>query len=109
MRVLITGHDGYIGAVMVPMLKNAGHQVVGLDNYLFEGCVFDSGALTVPSLRRDVRDVQMADLGGFDAVIHLAALSNDPLDDLNPECTYAIIHQASVRLARLAKDVGVPR
>ncbi len=109
MRVLITGHDGYIGAVMVPMLKNAGHQVVGLDNYLFEGCVFDSGALTVPSLRRDVRDVQMADLGGFDAVIHLAALSNDPLGDLNPECTYAINHQASVRLARLAKDVGVPR
>jgi nucleoside-diphosphate-sugar epimerase len=109
MRVLITGHDGYIGAVMVPMLKDAGHQVVGLDNYLFEGCVFDSGALAVPSLRRDVRDVQMADLGGFDAVIHLAALSNDPLGDLNPECTYAINHQASVRLARLAKDVGVPR
>jgi nucleoside-diphosphate-sugar epimerase len=109
MRVLITGHDGYIGAVMVPMLKDAGHQVVGLDNYLFEGCVFDSGALAVPSLRRDVRDVQMADLGGFDAIIHLAALSNDPLGDLNPECTYAINHQASVRLARLAKDVGVPR
>jgi nucleoside-diphosphate-sugar epimerase len=92
------------------MLKDAGHQVVGLDTYLFEGCIFGSTAtLDVPFLRRDVRDVQATDLEGFDAVMHLAALSNDPLGDLNADCTYAINHRASVRLARLAKQVGVPR
>lgn len=110
MRVLVTGHDGYIGAVMVPMLRDAGHQVVGLDTYLFEGCVFGAtGTLDVPSLRRDVREVQAVDLEGFDAILHLAALSNDPVGDLNPNCTYDINHRASVRLARLAKQVGVPR
>ena len=110
MRVLVTGHDGYIGAVLVPMLRDAGHQVVGMDNYLFESCVFGPvGTLDVPSLRTDIRDVQAADLEGFDAILHLAALSNDPLGDLNPECTYDINHHASVRLARLAKEAGVPR
>jgi nucleoside-diphosphate-sugar epimerase len=110
MRVLVTGHDGYIGAVMVPMLRDAGHQVVGLDNYLFEDCLFGTTLTSdVASVRRDVRDVTVADLEGFDAVIHLAALSNDPLGDLNPECTYDINHRASVRLATLAKSAGVPR
>lgn len=110
MRVLVTGHDGYIGAVMVPILRDAGHQVVGLDNYLFEGCLFGTTLTSdVASVRRDVRDVTAADLEGFDAVIHLAALSNDPLGDLNPECTYDINHRASVRLAILAKAAGVPR
>src|SRR5262245_15381794 len=109
MRVLVTGHDGYIGSVMVPMLKNAGHQVVGLDNYLFEGCNFGMENCKVPALKRDVRDVQMSDLEGFDAIVHLAALSNDPVGDLNPDCTYEINHRASTRLARLAKDAGVQR
>lgn len=110
MRVLVTGHDGYIGAVMVPMLKDAGHQVVGLDSYLFEGCTFGlTGTSDVPSIRRDLRDVRLADLDGFDAIIHLAALSNDPLGNLNPECTYDINHHAAVHLAQLAKTAGVPR
>ena len=110
MRVLVTGHDGYIGAVMVPMLRDAGHEVVGLDAYLFEGCVFGhTGTRDVASLRCDIRDVRAVDLEGFDAIIHLAALSNDPLGDLNPECTYEINHRAAVRLARLAKGAGVSR
>ncbi len=109
MKVLVTGHDGYIGTVMVPMLQAAGHQVVGLDAYLFETCTFGEAIPAIPALRKDVRDVTVADLEGFDAVIHLAALSNDPLGDLNPECTYDINHLASVRLARSAKQAGVSR
>jgi nucleoside-diphosphate-sugar epimerase len=109
MRVLVTGHRGYIGTVMVPMLVQAGHTVVGLDSDLFEQCTFQPGIFDVPSLRVDLRDVQARDLEGFDAVIHLAALSNDPLSDLNPDITYDINHFASVRLARLAKDARVPR
>lgn len=110
MKVLLTGHDGYIGAVMVPMLEAAEHEVVGLDTYFFETCTFgyESGR-GVQALRKDVRDVELRELEGFDAVIHLAALSNDPLGDLNPECTYEINHRASVRLAALAKGAGVGR
>jgi len=109
MRVLVTGHKGYIGTVMVPMLLQAGHTVVGLDSDLFEQCTFSPGMLDVPGRQVDLRDVQNEDLVGFDAVIHLAALSNDPLSDLNPDITYDINHAASVRLAGLAKDAGVPR
>lgn len=111
MRVLVTGHDGYIGAVMVPWLRAAGHAVTGLDVQLFGECGFGRPPAADPSsaLRMDVRDVEPAQLRGFDAVIHLAALSNDPLGDLNPECTYDINHLASVRLAGLAKAAGVPR
>lgn len=109
MRVLMTGHRGYIGTAMVPMLVQAGHTVVGLDSDLFQQCTFRPGIFDVPELRVDLRDVQGRALEGFDAVIHLAALSNDPLSDLNPDITYDINHAASVRLARLAKDAGVPR
>ena len=109
MRILVTGHKGYIGTVMVPMLLGAGHEVVGLDSDLFRPCTFCPAIHDVPELRLDLRDVQPAHLEGFDAVIHLAALSNDPLGDLNPEITYDINHAASVRLARLAKEAGVPR
>jgi len=109
MRVLVTGHRGYIGTVMVPMLVQAGHTIVGLDSDLFEQCTFHPGIFDVPQLRVDLRDVQARDLEGLDAVIHLAALSNDPLSDLNPEITYDINHAASVRLARLAKEARVPR
>ena len=109
MRVLVTGHLGYIGTVMVPMLQREGFDVVGLDSGLFEQCVFGQPAPTIPQLRMDLRDVQAADLAGFDAVLHLAALSNDPLGNLDPDLTYAINHLASVRLARLAKAAGVPR
>jgi nucleoside-diphosphate-sugar epimerase len=109
MRELVTGHRGYIGTVMVPMLMQAGHTVFGLDSDLFEQCTFQPGIFDVPQRRLDLRDVQAKDLEGFDAILHLAALSNDPLSDLNPDITYDINHFASVRLARLAKEAGVPR
>ena len=113
MRVLVTGCHGYIGCLLVPMLRAHGHDVVGLDSYLFVGCDFavlgpwDSDSPAV--LARDVRDVEQKDLERIDAVIHLAGISNDPLGDLNPECTYDINHRATIRLARLAKRAGVAR
>jgi nucleoside-diphosphate-sugar epimerase len=109
MRVLVTGHNGYIGTVLAPMLIVAGHEVVGLDSDLYEQCTFGDGIQDIPALKKDIRDVEASDLDGLDAVIHLAGLSNDPLGDLNPELTYEINHAASVRLARLAKEVGVTR
>jgi nucleoside-diphosphate-sugar epimerase len=109
MRVLITGHEGYIGTVMAPFIADAGHEVVGLDSNLFEQCTFGNDPREMPSIRKDLRDVTQADLEGFDAVIHLAGLSNDPLGNLNPDLTYDINHLASVRLAKLAKEVGVSR
>src|SRR5438132_751051 len=109
MKVLMTGHKGYIGSVMAPMFRSAGHTVIGLDNCLFEGCTFGESPAEIPERRLDLRNVQRSDLEGFDAVVHLAALSNDPLGNFNPQCTYDINHVASVRLARLAKKAGVPR
>ncbi len=109
MRVLVTGNNGYIGSVLTPMLVAAGHDVVGMDSNLFEGCVFGEPPPAVPHMRKDIRDVQHADLEGFDAVIHLAALSNDPLGNLDPALTYEINHRAAVRLASLSKEVGVSR
>jgi nucleoside-diphosphate-sugar epimerase len=109
MKVLVTGHDGYIGSVMVPMLLAAGHQVRGMDNYLFADCAFGEDSISVPALHKDIREIEAKDLAGFDAVIHLAALSNDPLGNLNSDCTYDINHRASVRIARMCKQAGVPR
>lgn len=109
MKVLVTGHNGYIGAVMVPFLQKAGHEVVGLDTYLFEGCQHGPAPVDPPALRMDVRDVKPEHLEGFDAVLHLAALSNDPLGDLNPDYTYDINLRASVNLAKAAKQAGVER
>jgi nucleoside-diphosphate-sugar epimerase len=108
-RVLVTGSDGYIGAVLVPYLERAGHEVVGLDSSLFAGCGFGPEPERVETMAMDVRDVAVDDLRGFDAVAHLAAISNDPLGNLNPRCTYAINHLASVRLALMAKRAGVAR
>ncbi|MCX6044735.1 MAG: SDR family oxidoreductase [Chloroflexi bacterium] len=111
MRVLVTGHNGYVGSVMVPFLMAAGHEIVGLDTNLYKGSTF--GGLTdrpqIREIEKDIRDVNARDLDGFQAVIHLAALSNDPLGDLNPELTYVINHRASVRLAELARRVGTER
>jgi nucleoside-diphosphate-sugar epimerase len=109
MKVLVTGHHGYIGSVMVGVLARAGHDVTGLDNYLYEGCDFGEPDVQVPAIRKDIRDVVPADLRGFDAVIHLAALSNDPLGCLDESCTYDINHLGSVHMARMAKEAGVPR
>ncbi len=109
MRVLVTGHKGYIGTILVPMLLAEGHDVVGLDSDLFRGSTFGEGIQEIPELIKDVRDVEKADLEGFDAVLHLAGLSNDPLGNLNPDLTYDINHLASVKLAKLAKEAGVPR
>src|SRR5438067_4458432 len=109
MRILMTGHRGYIGTLMAPFLTNAGHEIVGLDSDLYEQCTFGSAPQEFPSIRKDVRDVAIGDLKGFDAVIHLAGLSNDPLGNLNADLTYDINHLASVRLADLAKQAGVTR
>jgi len=110
MRVLVTGHNGYVGTVMMPMLLEGGHDIVGMDTNLYEGSTFGKEAQrNFPEIIKDVRDVVPADLEGFEAIIHLAGLSNDPLGDLNPELTYEINHRASVRLAEMAKQVGVER
>jgi nucleoside-diphosphate-sugar epimerase len=114
MKVLVTGNNGYIGTVMVPMLQAEGFEVTGLDSDLFKECIFGNPSITgaiakIPYLRKDIRDIQRSDLVGFDAIVHLCALSNDPLGNLNPKMTYEINHKASVRLAELAKSAGVER
>ena len=109
MKVLVTGHDGYLGRIVGPTLRDGGHEVMGLDAGLFAGCTLGPDAHDVPGLQLDLRDVRPDDLAGFDAVVHLAAVSNDPLGDLNPACTLAINHRASVRLAQLARAAGVER
>jgi len=109
MRVLVTGHKGYIGSVLTRVLREAGHDVVGLDAGYFQDCLFGHHDGDVPEIRKDVRDATPGDLAGFDAVVHLAALSNDPLGEMAPELTYDINHIATVRLARLAVRAGVER
>ena len=111
MRVLVTGHLGYIGTVLVPVFLRAGHEVVGLDSDLYRACTFGdpSAIVDVPTLEIDVRDIVIDQLRGFDAVVHLAALSNDPLGDLRPSLTFEINHRASVDLAAAAKAAGVQR
>ncbi|MEC3976529.1 NAD-dependent epimerase/dehydratase family protein [Amycolatopsis sp. H20-H5] len=109
MRVLLTGHKGYLGTVMAPVLAAAGHEVIGLDSGLFEDCLLGPAPADPKGLTVDLRDVDASHLAGFDAVIHLAALSNDPLGSLAPELTYDINHHASVKLAKLAKEAGVSR
>lgn len=111
MRVLLTGHLGYIGTVLTPMLLKAGHDVVGYDSDLYERSTFaEGGTITaVPFVRKDIRDVEEADLAGFDAVLHLAGLSNDPLGNFNAETTFEINHKATVSFAETAKRAGVRR
>ena len=109
MRILLTGHKGYIGAVAGPILCAAGHDVVGLDADLFGGCEFGTPPPGLPEVQKDIRDLVKSDLEGFDAVVHMAALSNDPLGNLTPNLAYDINHLASVRLAELAKAAGVKR
>ena len=109
MRILVTGSRGYIGTVMVPLLLAEGHEVVGMDMDLYAQCTFGEWEDPVQTIRKDIRDAEPSDFQGFDAVIHLAALSNDPLGDLNPDLTYEINHRASVRVADAARKAGVSR
>ncbi|MGH7550582.1 MAG: NAD-dependent epimerase/dehydratase family protein [Gemmatimonadota bacterium] len=109
MRVLVTGHRGYIGTVLVPRLQSAGHEIHGLDNYLYDSCRFGEEPDEVPAYRLDIRDVRARDLDGFEAVVHLAGISNDPVGDLNPEATADINHRGTIHLARVARRAGVTR
>ncbi|MEO3923751.1 SDR family oxidoreductase [Micromonosporaceae bacterium B7E4] len=109
MRVLVTGHHGYLGGILTPMLGAAGHDVTGLDTDYYSDCLLGPAPAAVPSLAMDLRDVRPEHLAGFDAVCHLAALCNDPIGNLNPELTYKINHRATVRLAEAAKAAGVTR
>lgn len=109
MRVLLTGHHGYIGTIMSEKLQQAGHEVTGLDTDFFEECILGATPPALPCLRKDIRDVTVEDLQGMDAVIHLAALSNDPLGNLKRDWTYDINLHATLRLAQIARDAGVKR
>jgi nucleoside-diphosphate-sugar epimerase len=109
MRVLVTGDGGYIGAVLVPMFVEAGHEVVGLDTGWYAGCDFGAQPSGYERRQGDIRELGMADLDGFDAVVHLAAVSNDPIGQLNPQATYDINATGAVHLARVAKSAGVSR
>lgn len=109
MRVMITGHKGYIGTVMIPIFQAAGHEVVGLDSDLYRNSTYGDGLPVVKELIKDIRDIEKEDLRGVDAIVHLAGLSNDLLGDLNPDLTYAINHHASVRMAAIAKEMGIRR
>lgn len=108
LKILLTGHTGYIGSVLGPMLQRAGHSVTGLDAGFFATCTLGNPP-PFPGIQSDIRDLTDATLRGYDAVVHLAALSNDPLGNLNAELTREINHRASVRLARAAKAAGVAR
>jgi len=108
-RVLMTGHNGYVGSIMAPLFLQAGYDVIGLDTEYYAECTLVPDPATIPVIRKDIRDLAREDLDGFDAVIHLAALSNDPIGNLNSAWTEDINFHASVRLAELAKAAGVRR
>jgi nucleoside-diphosphate-sugar epimerase len=110
MKVLITGHDGYIGHSLVPLFLASGHELIGLDAFLYEHCAFAAEpAPLIPSIRKDIRDVTVDDLRGYTALVHLAAISNDPLGNYEPQTTYDINYHATVRLAEVAKQASVSR
>src|SRR6188472_4265012 len=109
MRVLIDGDRGYIGAVLVPFVKSAGHEVVGLDVGWYNGCDFGVQPNGYEQRTGDIRDVTPADLEGFDAIIHLAAISNDPIGHLNPDATYDVNARGAIHIAKAARLAGVPR
>ena len=109
MRILLTGHKGYIGSVAVHIAQKAEHEVVGLDSGLFSGCDFGLPCLEIPEIRKDIRELDSVDLKGFDGILHFAALSNDPLGNLSKDLTYDINHLASVRLAELGRKAGIRR
>lgn len=109
MRMLVTGHKGYIGTHLVDVLKQDGHQVTGCDLGLFDGCAWDRVVVPDKELTKDVRDISIKDVEGHDCIMHLAAISNDPMGAINAQLTFDINRDASIRLAKLAKQAGVPR
>jgi len=109
MKVLVTGSYGYIGTILVPLLIKKGHEVIGLDTDYYERCTFTGDVPEIKTIKKDVRDIEKHDVEGFDAIIHLAGLSNDPLGDYRPELTEDINEKASIKLAKLAKKSGVKR
>lgn len=109
MKVFVTGHKGYIGVHLIDLLKKAGHEVTGCDLGLFEGCEWDEYVKPDQEILSDVRELSVSDLAGYDCIMHLAAISNDPMGELNPEITYGINFDGSVNLAKMAKEAGVPR
>src|SRR6266705_3082387 len=108
-RILITGNYGYIGSVMARWLRSQDYDVIGFDTGYFHACALVAEHNEIPTIRKDLREVTAQDLAGFDAVIHLAALSNDPIGNLNETWTREINWQGTIRLAKLAKQAGVPR
>jgi nucleoside-diphosphate-sugar epimerase len=109
MKVFVTGHKGYIGVHLVDLLKQAGHSVTGCDLGLFDGCEWERIVPADHDVRKDVRDITVHDVSGHDCIMHLAAISNDPMGEVNTAATYAINRDASIRIAQLAKNAGVPR
>jgi nucleoside-diphosphate-sugar epimerase len=109
MRVLVTGSEGYIGAVLRESFVARGHDLIGLDTGYFSDCDFHCAPIDIPVLQRDLRQVEPEDFHGVDAVVHLAALSNDPLGALDSDLTDAINTQGSIRCAEMAKEAGVER
>lgn len=109
MKVFVTGHKGYIGPHLVSLLKEAGHQVTGCDINLFEESKIAEVTAVDTDLNKDIRDLTSEDLSGHDCVMHLAGISNDPMGNLNPEITYSINREASIRLAKLAKQNGIKK
>lgn len=109
MKILVTGNLGYIGSILVPMLQLRGHEVVGLDIGYFDSCLLSPVKSDFKQLIKDIRDVEVADLIGIDAVIHLAGLSNDPLGELAPGLTQEINFDGAIKLGLLAKKTGVKR
>src|SRR5713101_3315864 len=108
MRILVTGHRGYIGSVLVDLLVATGHDVIGMDSELYEDCTFGGdGSNRIPTINRDIRDLSCSDLEGISGIAHLAGICNDPLGDLLPQTTFDINYAATVRLAKLAKASGV--
>lgn len=109
MKIFVTGHKGYIGVHVVDLLKQEGHSVTGCDLGLFDGCAWEKIVPADRNLFKDVRDITINDLAGHDCIMHLAAISNDPMGEVDAEATYAINRDASIRIAQLAKKAGVPR
>ena len=109
MRILVTGHKGYVGTIMVPLLQAEGYDISGLDSNFYNSNNVENNMYDIPYLKKDIRDVESSDLRGYEAIIHLAALSNDPLGNFDPELTYSINNYASFNLAKLAKKVGVEK